>query len=82
MFNLGSLLISGYKKIFSYSVIKKILLIGFILASMFAIYAVSNIAGITNVTDDKFVQVNKNYLTVTAAKMTPEIYESTKAWKA
>lgn len=75
VFNLGSLLISGYKKIFSYSVIKKILLIGFILASMFAIYAVSNIAGITNVTDDKFVQVNKNYLTVTAAKMTPEIYE-------
>ena len=75
VFNLGSLLVSGYRKIFSYSMIKKILLIGFILASMFSIYAVSNIAGITNVTDDKFVQVNKNYLTVTAAKMSPAIYE-------
>ncbi len=79
VFNLGSLLASGYRKIFSYSMIKKILLIGFILASMFAIYAVSNIAGITHITDDKFVQVNKNYLTITAAKMTPEIYEKYEA---
>lgn len=75
IFTPGALLAAGYKKIFSYSVIKKILLIGFILASMFAIYAVSNVAGVTNVTDDKFVQVNKNYLTVNTGKVTPETYE-------
>ena len=75
IFNLGTLLINGYKKIFSYSVIKKILLLGFVLASMFAIYAVSNIAGITNVTDDKFVQVNQNYLTINTAKLSPAFYE-------
>ena len=66
---------SGYKKIFSYSIIKKILLLGFVLASMFSIYAVSNIAGITNVTDDKFVQVNQNYLTINTAKLSPSFYE-------
>ena len=75
IFNLGTLLASGYKKIFSYSIIKKILLLGFILASMFSIYAVSNIAGITNVTDDKFVQVNQNYLTLNTAKLSPSFYE-------
>ncbi len=72
IFNPVTMLTDGYKKIFSYSVIKKILLLGFILASMFAIYAVSNIAGITNIVDDKFVRVNQNYLTVTGAKVTPE----------
>ena len=41
----------------------------------FSIYAVSNIAGITNITDDKFVQVNQNYLTIDGAKLTPELCE-------
>ncbi|MGN0659354.1 MAG: ATP-binding cassette domain-containing protein [Emergencia sp.] len=75
VFSPVTMLAAGYRKIFSYSLIKKILLAGFILASMFAIYAVSSIAGITNITDDKFVQVNQNYLTVSGAKITPEMYE-------
>lgn len=74
IYTLPSMLANGYKKIFSYSLIKKILLAGFVLASMFSIYAVSNIAGITNITDDKFVQVNKNYLTIEGAKLTPEVF--------
>lgn len=75
IFNLGTLLLNGYKKIFSYSLIKKILLVGFILASMFSLYAVSNIAGITNITDDKFVQTNQNYLTINTTKVTPSFYD-------
>lgn len=75
IYSLPSMLAGGYKKIFSYSVIKKILLLGFVLASMFSIYAVSNIAGITNITDEKFVQVNQNYLTIEGAKLTPEVFE-------
>lgn len=75
IYSLPSMLAGGYKKIFSYSIIKKILLLGFVLASMFCIYAVSNIAGITNITDDKFVQVNQNYLTIEGAKLTPKVYE-------
>ena len=75
IFNPVAMVAGGYKKIFSYSIIKKILLLGFIMASMFAIYAVSNIAGITNITDDKFVQVNQNYLTVNGARVTPKNFD-------
>lgn len=75
IYSLPSMLAGGYRKIFSYSIIKKILLLGFVLASMFCIYAVSNIAGITNITDDKFIQVNQNYLTIEGAKLTPKVYE-------
>jgi ABC-type lipoprotein export system ATPase subunit/ABC-type antimicrobial peptide transport system permease subunit len=75
IFNPVTMIAGGYKKIFSYSLIKKILLVGFIMASMFAVYAVSSIAGITNITDDKFVQVNQNYLTVNGAKVTPQNFK-------
>lgn len=73
IFNLWTLLAGGYKKIFSYSLIKKILLAGFVLASMFSIYAVSNIAGITNITDEKFVQVDQNYLSIEGGRVTPKM---------
>ena len=75
IYTLPSMLAGGYRKIFSYSRIKKILLLGFVLASMFSIYAVSNIAGITNITDDKFVQANQNYLTVEGGKLTREMVD-------
>lgn len=75
IFNWGKVLINGYKKVFSYSIIKKILLLGFVLASIFTIYSVSNIAAITNITDDKFLQINKNYIIVEAGKISPELYK-------
>jgi len=75
IFNPISLLVSGYKKVFSYSLIKKILLAGFVMASMFVLYAFSSVAGITNITDDEFVQINQNYLTVNVGKVTPKLYE-------
>lgn len=75
IFNSWTLLSAGYRKIFNYSPVKKILLIGFILASMFSIYSVSNIAGITNITDEKFVTVNHNYLAVSTGKVTPKLLE-------
>lgn len=75
IFNPVSLVTGGFRKVFSYSLIKKLLLIGFIMASMFVLYAFSNVAGITNVTDDEFVTVNHNYLTVNTGKVTPALYE-------
>ncbi len=75
IFNPVTLLIGGYKKVFSYSVIKKILLAGFIMASMFVMYAISNVAGITNITDDEFVKVNQNYLTAETGAVTVETFE-------
>ncbi|MEG2111619.1 MAG: ABC transporter ATP-binding protein/permease [Anaerovoracaceae bacterium] len=75
IFNPISLVANGFKKVFSYSLIKKILLVGFLLASMFVIYSISNIAGITNITNDKFITVNENYLTVDTSKVSLKNYK-------
>lgn len=69
IFNPITLLISGFKKIKKYSVLKKILLLGFFVSSMFVLYSVSNIMGILNVKDEKFVKHNKNYISVIANKI-------------
>ena len=65
---------SGFKKIRRYSKIKKILMFGFVLASMFVIYAVSNVAGITHYTDDRFTTMDKDYLNVKTGKLSGESY--------
>ena len=57
-------IINGFKKILSYSVLKKILLIGFFVSAMFVLYAISNIAGTLNTKDEDFISRNKNYLEV------------------
>ena len=75
IFNPVTLIVGGYKKVFSYSVIKKILLAGFIMAAMFTMYAISNVAGITNITDDEFVKVNQNYITVETGTVKADAYE-------
>lgn len=62
-------LTGGFKRIARYSKIKRILLLGFILASMFVIYAVSNVAGVTHITDDSFITTHKNYLTANVGRV-------------
>ena len=57
-------IINGFKKILNYSVLKKILLIGFFISAMFVLYAISNIAGTLNTKDEDFISRNKNYLEV------------------
>ena len=75
IYNPISLIVNGYRKVISYSAIKKILMAGFVFASMFVLYAMSSVAGVTNITDDEFVTVNQNYLTVSSGVVTPETYE-------
>ena len=64
IYNPFTLLIDGFKKIYNYSILKKLLLLGFIASSMFVLFAVSNIMGVTDIKDEKFITRNKNYLTV------------------
>lgn len=77
-------LVMGFKKLASYSRLKKILLLGFVLASMFVIYAVSNAAGISHVTDDRFTTTDKSYLTVQGAVSSEKLaaYEKLSGVKA
>ncbi len=54
----------GFKKIGNYTVIKKLLLLGFFISAMFVMYSISNIFGTLEVKDKDFIKQNKNYLTI------------------
>ena len=64
IFNIFSLLKNGFLKIKNYSVLKKMLLAGFFVSSMFVLYSVCNVFGVINIKDEKFVTHNKNYLSI------------------
>ena len=57
-------IINGFKRISNYTILRKILLIGFFASSMFIVYSVSNIAGTLDIKDTDFMVVDKNYLQV------------------
>ena len=57
-----TLLINGFKKVFDYSFLKKLLLFGFFLSGMFLMYAVSSIMATLKIDDYDFVTANKEYL--------------------
>lgn len=61
--------INGVKKIGKYSTLRKILLAGFFISSMFITYAVCNIKGITNVKESDFIRADKNYLQIEGNKI-------------
>ncbi len=57
-----TLIINGFKKVFAYSFLKKLLLFGFFLSGMFLMYAVSSIMATLKIDDYDFVTANKEYL--------------------
>ena len=62
IFNVFTIFSNGFKKVFGYSFIKKILLFGFLLSAMFVTYSVSILLGLISVADKDFIETNKNYL--------------------
>ena len=74
IFNPISLITNGFKKVFDYSFLKKLLLLGFILSGMFIMYSVSSIASTINVKDEDFVTMNKNYMSVNLNKIKVDDY--------
>ncbi len=65
----------GFKRISNYSVIKKILILGFFASSMFIVYSVCNIKGVQIVKDSDFITTDKNYLKVDSVKSNIEGFE-------
>ena len=65
----------GFQKIASYSKLKKILLLGFLFASMFVIYAVSSVAGAKEIRDSDFLTTNRDYLRANVGVLSRSIYE-------
>ena len=74
IFNPISLIVNGFKKVFDYSFLKKLLLIGFLLSGIFILYSVSSISALYNIKDEKFVTINKNYLSVNLNKIRVDDY--------
>ncbi|MFR4405472.1 MAG: ATP-binding cassette domain-containing protein [Anaerovoracaceae bacterium] len=64
----------GFKTVFNYNVLKKILLLGFLVAGMFITYSISSIFGVLNITDDEFVEKDKSYITVVGKKIDVDTY--------
>lgn len=67
-------IINGFKKISSYTVMKKILLIGYFLSAMFIVYSISSIFGTRQIKDEDFITKNPNYLQVESGKIDIEDY--------
>ena len=74
IYNPITLIIEGFKKVFNYSFVKKLLLIGFFLTGMFIIYSVSSIYAAIHVDEKEFVKVNRNYLQASVPKLTVDQY--------
>lgn len=62
IFNIFSIFSSGIRRVLGYSLVKKLLLIGFFLSACFLTYSVSNLLGIMSLEEDDFVSTNNNYL--------------------
>ena len=74
IFNIFTIFSNGFKKVIGYSFVKKLLLIGFFLSSMFVTYSVSNLLGINTINDKDFINKNKNYLLLETNKIKIDDY--------
>lgn len=77
--SLWSMIVKGFKQVSNYPVMKKVLLVGFFISSMFIMYAISNTAAIMNTPDERFVDTNKHYIIINNKKMSPEQYSNLEA---
>ena len=67
VYRLSNMLSSGWKTVRGFKRIKKVLLLGFVFAAMFAFLAVSNVMGLLEVKPVDYRTTNGNYVTVTNA---------------
>lgn len=62
IFNPITMITNGFKSVLDFSILKKILLLGFFASAMFLVYAVSTISATLEVRDEDFIIYNQNYL--------------------
>lgn len=71
-----TLMKKGFRTVFNYNVLKKVLLIGFFISAMFITYSISNIYGVLNITDNEFIEVDKSYITVIDKNLDVDTYKT------
>ena len=74
IYNVFTMLGAGFRSVKRYHILKKILLLGFLISAMFITYSVSNIAGVLDMPDSKFVQDNTSYLRIIQKNFTVDDY--------
>jgi ABC-type lipoprotein export system ATPase subunit/ABC-type antimicrobial peptide transport system permease subunit len=72
IFNPLKVLLNGFKKLFDFPILKKILLIGFLLSGMFIMYSISTITATLQIREEDFVTRNKEYLSIISNKVSLE----------
>ncbi len=78
IFNIFTIIKYGFNKVFSYTILKKILLVGFFLSGLFVTYSISNYFGVTKIDPEKFTTVRQNTLLVEDNKLTIDKYNKIK----
>ena len=68
IFNIFTIFTNGFKKVFEYKFLKKVLLLGFFLSELFVTYSVSNLFGLFEIKDTEFIQIDNHYLKYTLKK--------------
>lgn len=74
VFSIISLLGNGFKRVFSFPLLKKFLLAGFFLAAMFIMYSVSSIGATLKVDESDFITKHKSYIELDQKNITLEEY--------
>ncbi len=73
--NLWTMIVKGFSQVANYPIMKKILLLGFFISSMFIMYSISNTAAVLNTPDERFVDTNHHYLIVKNKGMSADEYK-------
>ncbi len=64
IYNAITMIKTGLDKVFNYTTMKKVLLIGFFVSAMFIVYSMASIFGITRIEDEKFMSFYRDYLMI------------------
>ncbi len=66
----------GVKKVASFPLVKKLLLVGFLMTGLFIMFGVARIGSTLTVEDKDFITMNRNYVIVEKPNLTVKEYES------
>ncbi len=72
IYNVFNFIIAGFKKVFGFSILKKLLLLGFVFTGIFVIFSVGQIGSACHVEEKDYVKNNKNYIAVQKPSMKVE----------
>ncbi|MBR4090940.1 MAG: ABC transporter ATP-binding protein/permease [Mogibacterium sp.] len=67
VYSISNMFANGWKTVSNFSLVRKVLLLGFVFAAMFAFLAISNVYGLLEVKPVDYRTTNGNYITVPSA---------------